>query len=141
MANGVAALRLVDSTVSAPAAAPAKTEIEAAIGEAVASATAGLCFALFEYQDGGLRPETKRVMGERVAAVVMLQLAHEDDHDFAVKARGAKCILRQCFDADYLRRYTTEQADAAVDLYLDELLAVVSRVVATERAVVRAMAH
>ena len=52
-----------------------------------------------------------------------------------------KRILRQCFDADYLRRYTTEQADAAVDLYLDELLAVVSRVVATERAVVRAMAH
>ena len=45
MANGVAALRLVDLTVSAPAAAPAKTEIEAAIGEAVASATAGLCFA------------------------------------------------------------------------------------------------
>ena len=93
----------------------------------------GLCFALNEYQNGGLRPETRRAIGERTARVAMMQL-ELGDQDFAVHARGARHILRQYLDADFFRRHSFEQADEAIDMFVGELLGVVDRVVEDERA-------
>ena len=125
-----------------PAAAPAGAPITLGeeVSAAVASAVTGLCFALNEYQNGGLRPETRRAIGERTARVAMMQL-ELGDQVFAVHARGARHVLRRSLDADYFRRYSLEQADEAIDMFVGELLAVVGRVVEDERAFVRAMAN
>jgi hypothetical protein len=73
----------------------------------------------------------------------MMQLAQEGSHaDFSRKARDAgKPILRRSFDADYFQRWSEAQADQALDVWVGETLAMVDRIVASERAFVAAMMH
>jgi hypothetical protein len=135
MSNGTA-VALAFEPVASPASIEAPTSAASQeIAEAVASATGFFAIGLLEYQDGGrLCPETRVAIGERVGRVAMLQLDHEaGDADFAIQARGAAPLIRQAFDENYLQRYTPQQVDRKVDFFLNELLAIVDRVVASER--------
>lgn len=132
MVNGAAVARLV------PPANPSANDqegIEAEIGRAVASAVTGLCFAVAESQNGGLRSATRTENGERVARMFELQEAHAGEIDFPTVARAAgKVVLRQYLGNDFYRQYSTEQGDAVLDMFIDETLAVLARVTAVERA-------
>ena len=134
MANGTAALALL-TFASAPADATGKEPIEREIGEAVASAATGLCYALQEYQNGGLTSTTKMTKGERIARIYHLQQAHAGKLDFPTVARaeGAR-VLRTYFDADFYRRYGPGAGEWTINMIIDEVLAVVGRVTAHERA-------
>jgi hypothetical protein len=138
MPNGAAALHLAfepapeskDASVGKPDA-----ETATAIGIAMASAATGFCYAMQEYQNGGLTSTTRTVNGERIAALYWLQQAHGGKIDFAATAREqGKVILRQYLRDDFYRQYSTEQGDAALDMFIDETLAVLARVTAVERA-------
>jgi hypothetical protein len=136
MANGNAALLLL-----APESTPAgvttgkPNEVERSIGQATAAATTALCQAMQEYQNGGLRPETRLASGTRVAALYQLQQAHAGALDFAATVRReGKRVLRQYFDGDFHQHYSAEQGDAVLDLFIDEVLAVVAKVASFERA-------
>ena len=125
MVNGTAVLAHVPEPPSEAA------EIE--VGEAIASAACGFCFALQEFQqNGGLTDVVRAAGGERIARVAQLQLGHElGDRDFtAIAHRAGKAVLRQFFDGSF----SPAQCDAALDFYINEVLMIVSRVVAMERA-------
>ena len=147
MHNGNAALQLAFEPAPALAEAAADkrgSPVSAELGEAMASATTAFCYAFDEHRNyGGLRPETRTAIGERVGRVAMLALGHEGgDQDFAVHARDAgRPILRRCLGAEYFRRFSPTQGDEAIDFFLDGVLGVVGRVVETERALQLAMAH
>lgn len=109
--------------------------IETAIGIAMASAATGLCQGVAEYQNGGLTSTTKMTNGEQIAALYWLQHAHAGEIDFPAVAREqGKVVLRQYLKDDPCRQYTQEQNDAAIDLFIDETLAVLRRVTATMQA-------
>ena len=134
MPNGVAALARLEHT---PEDAPPANKPDAVssgielVGEAIASAATMLCFALLKQQNGKLTNETRAAGGERVAKLVELVLSGEVD---LTSARTAgKQVLRQYLDADFFRRYSTEQGEEALDSILSELFKIVDRVVAFER--------
>jgi hypothetical protein len=143
-ANGTAVLALLPSaseptpaaTSSSTAAGKPNKPIETTIGEAMAAAATGLCFAAQEHQQlGALTSTTRTANGERIAALYWLQQAHADKLDFAATAREqGKVILRQYLRDDFYQQYSTEQGDAALDMFIDETLAVLARVTAVERA-------
>jgi hypothetical protein len=136
MANGVAALHLVpapESKGEPPSTPGAGIEVE--IGEAVASAATGLCFAVQEHKQlGALTRTTKMTNGERIARIYHLQQAHADKLDFAAVARaeGARA-LRTYFDADFYRTHA-DAGEWTINVVIDEVLAIVARVTAVERA-------
>jgi hypothetical protein len=132
MANG-AAVALLPS--AAPTSAAAGKPIETEIGAATASAVTGLCFAVAESQNGGLRSATRTENGERIAKMFELQEATLGKLDFAATAREqGKIVLRQYLGDDFYRQYSLEQGDAAIDMFIDETLAVLRKVTATMRA-------
>jgi len=132
MANGVAiALPLAEEPT------PAQEEV---IGQAIASATTALCFALLELQqDGRLDPATREAGGNRVAKVATLMLDHAlGDQDFLSTARAqGKVQLRRYLNGSF----APAQSDAALDFHIDNLLEIVTRVVADERVFRRAAAN
>ena len=136
MANGTPALALLPPAPEPTPANPSMQEdIRATIGAAVASAATGLCFAVQEHQNGGLTSTTKMTNGERIAALYWLQQAHADKLDFPTVAREqGKAVLRTYFDADFYRTYGPGAGGWTLDMLIDEVLAVVGRVTAVERA-------
>lgn len=139
MANGVAALRVAlepapHSEATAGGAGAAATEIT--IGQAVAAAVTGLGFALQEYGAGGLTNQTRTANGARIAALYEMQQAHAGALDFALVARReGKVALRQFLAAsDFYCQHTTEQGDAVLDMFIDGVLTVLSKVTALEAA-------
>jgi hypothetical protein len=132
MANGAVVARLVPP--AAPADATGKP-IEAEIGEAVASAATGLCYAVHEHQQlGALTNTTRTTNGERIARIYHLQQAHEGKIDFAAVARAEGTrVLRSCLDADFYRTHAGA-GDWTINMIVDEVLAIVGRVTAFERA-------
>ena len=134
MANGAAVAKLVPP--SAPATpSTGQEDIRTTIGTAVARAATGLCYAVQEYQNGGLTNTTRTVNGERIAALYWLQQAHGGKIDFPAVAREqGKVVLRQYLRDDFYQQYSTEQGDAVLDMFIDETLAVLARVTAAERA-------
>jgi hypothetical protein len=55
--------------------------------------------------------------------------------NFSTVARvEAKCVLRTYLDADFYRRHGTAQGEAALDLFIDEVLQILAKVTAFERA-------
>jgi hypothetical protein len=137
MANG-STVRLLPLEIEASAepSTDARTPIELEIGEAVASAVTGLCYSLTEYwQRGRLLPETRDLEASRLARVVELQLAHErGDFDFKVVAHTqAAPLLHHAFDASFFQRFGVGDRDKALAFYIDEMLAIASKVVAIER--------
>jgi hypothetical protein len=131
--NGAAALHLAFEPT--PASPSAQEDIRTAIGEAVASAATGLCQGVAEYQNGGLRPETRLANGERIARIYHLQQAHADKLDFPAVARAEGVrVLRQYFDASFYERYGPGAGEWTTNMIVDEVLAVVGRVTALEAA-------
>ena len=97
-----------------------------------------------EFQQAGrLDPAAKAAGGVKLARVSMLMLDHAGgDDDFTRKARAAaKPLLRAHLDAEFFRRHTPEQGDAALDFYIDSVFEVVTRAVADERVFRAAMAN
>ena len=140
MANGSAAVRLLESP-SAPAAAdkPGEPAIEI-LGEAVAEATIMLCQATLSHRHAGvLDPAIKDAGASSIARVARWQLDHElGDNDFIRKARdaGKRVLLHRHFTDD--RR---AEVDAAIEMFIDELLTIVGHVVKDERTLRAAWAN
>jgi hypothetical protein len=141
MANGATAARLPFSeppsgpAITQPADKPAPNEIERSIGEATASAACAFARALLERQTSWLSPETRLASGTRVAALYTLQQSTLGQIDFAFVARQqGKRVLRQYFDAGFFQHYSVEQSDAVLDVYIDEVLAILGKVATFERA-------
>jgi hypothetical protein len=136
MPNGAAALHLVpapESKGEPPSAPGAGIEVE--IGIAMANAACGLCFAVQEHQQlGALTSTTRTTNGERIARIYHLQQAHADKLDFPAVARaeGAR-VLRTHLDADFYRTHTGA-GEWTINMIVDEVLAIVGRVTAVERA-------
>ena len=131
--NGVAVRLAPEPTPASP-----QEDIRATIGAAMASAATGLCFAMTEFQNGGLRPATRTENGERIAALYWLQQAHAGEMDFPAVARAAgKAVLRTYFDADFYRTYGEGAGEGVLDAAIDGVLEILSQVTAIERA----MAH
>ena len=102
----------------------------------MARAATGLCFAMQEYQNGGLRPETRLANGERIARLFELQEATLGEIDFSLVAREqGRIALRRYLDAnDFYCHHSAEQGDAVLEMCIDDVLAVVAKVTAFERA-------
>lgn len=130
MANGHRALSLV----SEPPAAPAPPT-EEKIGQAVADIACLLCAGIFELQGGGLDPALKAEGGRRIAVLYTLQTAHAGETDFASVAREhGRIALRRFFTLDFYRAHGPGAGEAALDEVVDEVLAILGRVAAFERA-------
>ena len=132
MANGVAVRLAPEPTPASPS---MQEDIRTAIGTAMASAATGLCFAMQEFQNGGLTSTTKMTNGERIAALYWLQQAHGGKIDFPAVARAAgKAVLRTYFDADFYRTYGEGAGEGVLDAAIDGVLEVVAKVTASEKA-------
>jgi hypothetical protein len=135
MPNGAAVrLRLVEST---PIKSTATAEAERSIGEAMADAAIMIGAGVMDWENGGLRPSTRR-LGERFAKVCMLQLTH-DANSFAAIARSAgRRELWKRNDAGFRVHYGAKFDEAAIgrafDELLDHVLSITTKVVADERA-------
>jgi hypothetical protein len=134
-AHTLARLRLVEST---PIEAPAPTEVERAIGEAMADAVIAIGAGVIDCENGGLRPSTRQLAGERFGAVAMLQLEH-DASSFAAIARSAgRSELWRRNDAAFRKHYGASFNEAAIarafDELIDHVLSVTTKVCAVERA-------
>ena len=139
MANGATARLPFTSELPSDngpiSAKPSSTALEVSIGMAVESAVTALAQAMVDYQHCGvLLPATKEAGGSRIAKVAELWLSHEgDDLDFATKVRTAgKRALRRHLPIDF--PHSPAAIDAALEFYINELLGMVGRVVANERA-------
>jgi hypothetical protein len=140
MPNGNHALKLLaPEPAVGPKDASAGAMAGESIGRAMAAAVTGLGFALAEFENGGLRPETRLANGTRIAALYELQQAHAGEISFEAVAREqGRIALRQFLDAGgFYQCYSAEQGDALLDMLIADVLAVVSRV----DAVMRAGAH
>jgi hypothetical protein len=95
------------------------------------------------HQTGRLDPVAKEAGGTKLAKVAMLQLNHElGDLDFAARARAvAKPLLRAHLDAEFFRRHSPEQGDAALDELIGSVLEIAGKAVTDERALRAAVAH
>ena len=135
MSNGAVA-RLPLPNAGKPDAVPAKTELEIKIGTAVASAATALCKMLEQYSEGRLSHEVRMAGGERIAKVVELQMMSTfDEIDFnAIAYREGKAQLRQFFDTDFYRQHGAGAGEATLNNIISEVLTVVERVVALEKA-------
>jgi hypothetical protein len=110
-------------------------ELAIEIGMAVADATTMLCRTVEEYITSGVTEAVQNAGTERIARVAELQLAHErGDRDFFIIAhQEAKRILRPYLNGDFYQRYSLDESEAALDLFIDDVLTIVSKVVAAER--------
>jgi hypothetical protein len=143
MPNGATALHLAfepapdaptGATAGKPDAAPAATEI--AIGEATAAAACVVARAMSDYRlHGVLDPTIKLAGGEQIAKVATLQLDHGlGDRAFAVMAREhGKLQLQQYVDAGFCQHCSPADIETAIDLAIDSVLEIVTRVVKDER--------
>jgi hypothetical protein len=138
MANGAAVARsFVPEPPTAPAATapkPDEVPIEIAIGTAAASAVTAIAQALVEFQDGGLRRETKDAGAERIAKLYELQQTTLGELDFPTVARAeAKRVLCRCFPAEFYQRYGEGAGEVTMNLYIDAVLEILGKVTACER--------
>lgn len=144
MANGNHALKLVEpepqtASVPPPGADPsprAQDPIEQQIAEAVASGVIAIVAAVDGYlRHGVIDPIAKDTSATWMAKVAELQLDYEfGDEAFVCTARHAgRRALRKHFDADFFQRHGQADADAAIDLYIGDLLGIVANVVHDER--------
>jgi hypothetical protein len=135
MPNGSAALHLAFEPAPESKDASVGKPIETVIGEAMASAATGLCFAMQEFQNGGLTSTTRTENGARIAALYWLQQAHAGEIDFPAVARAAgKAVLQTYFDADFYRTYGEGAGEGVLDAAIDGVLEVVAKVTASEKA-------
>ena len=114
----------------------AQDPIEQKIAEAVASGVIAIVAAVDGYlQHGVIDPVAKDTSATWMAKVAELQLDYEvGDEAFVCTARNAgRRALRKYFDADFFRRHGQADADAAIDLYIGDLLTIVGNVVHDER--------
>ena len=105
------------------------------IGDAMADAVIALGAALIDFEAAGaMSPATKDAGGSRIARVVEMQLAASDETDFvaAARAEGRHTLLRRHGAA--LRQRFGAISETAIDGLVDEVLVIVSRVCAHERA-------
>lgn len=136
MANGAALARLPFDPPSTPIAATVGEPIENKVGIAVADACEAFGVALAE---GGnpMRTETRRLNGERLAAVVELWLAHRDIDDFRALAQreGSRTLLARHAAG---MRQGADIPEMAIARTFDELCSLVvtvaGQVAATEAA-------
>jgi hypothetical protein len=113
---------------------PTDMPIETTIGMAVADATTMLCRTVEEYITSGITEAVQNAGTEQIARVAELQLAHGDDRAFsAIAHREAKRVLRPYLNGDFYQRYSLDEGEAALDLFIGDVLTIVSRVVAVER--------
>ena len=113
-------------------ASPSEDPIETAIAEAVASGVLAIVAAVDGYlQTGALDPALKDASATWMAKLSMLQLDHTGgDEAFVCTARNAgRRALRKYFDDDFFRRHGQADTDAAIDLYINDLLGIVGNVV------------
>jgi hypothetical protein len=140
--NGVA-VRLAPEP--APANPSTQEDIETAIGEATASAvTTFYQGAIAQQETGLLPPAIIAAGGSRIAAIALLQLDHElgDDDFFRRAHEQGKCVLhRYLGDADLFQRYAPGEVDKALDVAIDSIFEIVTKVVKDERAFRAAWAH
>jgi hypothetical protein len=139
MANGAAALSLVDLPPTAPCAeVDTRNEVEQRIGEAVAAATIMTFAGMQEVLDGGLAATTRARAGNLFVQLYELQ-AHLGAIDFAAVARvQAKRILWARYGAamrEHLR-YSEVELDRALDTLIGRPLDVLAKITAVERALV-----
>ena len=126
-------------TVSA--AIPAASQLELAIGEAVAAGAIAIAAAVesCRQNDGTIAQSIKDSGSARIAAVAELALdCGLDDADFTNKAHEAgKSASRQHFT----EAVNPHLVDAALDICIADLLGIVGNVVRTERVLRRAWSN
>jgi len=134
MSNGHTALRVLAPEPAPVAADKPAPEIDIRLGEAVALGAFFISTAADGYrQTGVLAASDQAASADRIAAVALLQLDHEfGDEDFRKSARES--------GRQVLRQYVTsgcppQRADAVIDLWIDELLGIVGRLVREERII------
>jgi hypothetical protein len=141
MANGTAVTLLSELD---PIPAPASTlpgdqaKFEVSVGMATADAVTALSAALSEFQNGGLSAASRERGGERIARLYTILQAAPAGLDPAVVARvEGKRVLLARHGAEFRALHGVEFPERALDIFIDEALAVVGKVTAFERA----MAH
>jgi hypothetical protein len=144
MSNGAVARLplLVHPKAAKPDAAPAKTELEIKIGEATAAACTALCKSIEEYSEGRITSATKLASAERIARLAHIELDNFGELDsFAdVARRQGKIHLRKILDNDpeFRLHHGPHTGDATISSIISEVLLIVGKVVALERAIRRA---
>ena len=134
--NGAAVVAPPGAMASSPGAAPAATEIERSIGLAVADAVVVLYQAAIAQQECGLLPPAiKDAGGARIAAIATMQLDHEGgDLDFITRAhRAGKRELRRYFSVDFFQQHGPGEVDMVLDVAINSIFEIVTRVVKDER--------
>jgi hypothetical protein len=141
MPNGTAIALPPALDPPAPAKAIAPGEVEQRIGTAVADAVTAIGAGLMDWEAAGsLRDTTRRLAGEHLGRVAMLQLEHASgDNNFAAIARsaGRRELWSRC-DAGFRAHYGASFDEAAIDHALDEniswVIEITTKVVRDERA-------
>jgi hypothetical protein len=134
MPNGAAALAVLPA--EPPIEAAADLEVERSIGEAAASAAMAIGFGMVDYAASGeIRPPTRQSGAKALADTAMLALEHDGTLDFgAVARREGRAVLERRHGAMLREHLPAARIDAAFGELIDQVLAIVGRVVAIERA-------
>ena len=137
MANGHA-VRLPLELAPAPESkdVPPPTPSAGIIGTAVANAVTVFCQAAIDQQENGaIAPAIIAAGGDRIAAIALLQLDYAGgDIDFTRKAHEqGKCVLHRYLDANLFRQHGPGEVDKVLDMAIDSVFEIVSKVVKTER--------
>jgi hypothetical protein len=120
------------------------SESDRTLGQVVADAAAMIAKAIEDCRQTGVLASTTKAAGSiRLARVAELALAHElGDPDFYSRARAAGLReMRQYLDADFFRRHSPAEADAAFNMYMDGLFEIVANAIKDERAIRAALAN
>jgi hypothetical protein len=144
MANGAAVtLHLVPACESKDASVGKPIEVE--IGEAVAAAVTTFYQAAIAQQETGLLPPAIIAAGgSRIAAIALLQLDHAGgDSDFVARAHrdGKRELHRYLGDTGLFQRCGPDEVDMVLDVAIDSVFEIVTKVVRDERAFRAAWAH
>jgi hypothetical protein len=96
----------------------------------MASAACAVALGCHQFQNGGLAPATKNAAGDRFVALYRLRQMHAAEIDFdAVAREHGRRALRTYLDSEgFYQRHSQAQGDAALDLYLDGVLEILSGV-------------
>jgi len=131
MLNGAAALALTDVPVAVEPEACEETLLGGAVADAVAVMGAGV----LDYEKiGRMSPAIRTLAGETIGRVAMLALDRGDDFKFAVQARdeGRSALLSR--HRALPPQHSDKPPEATIVVLVDEVLSIVAKVVAFERA-------
>jgi hypothetical protein len=115
---------------------PGASSIEFAIGTATANAVFASCRALRDFEAfGAMTPAVREENGTRIARLFMLrQETGIDEFAFAAMVRTeGKRVVHARHDAVFRAEHGTDFPESLLDILIDDLLEILTKVAAAER--------